>query len=422
MKYVHVDDLTEGMVLASDLGGPGGRIMLQKGATIKEKYLRSLKVWGISGVYVESDDDEEQQKETTPSFSGLSDDQVDAIYAFLSLRGGGALPLNCSLVKELFRIVAERMAQEAVASGGIFRREIPLPERPPIYLSRKENLTLEGLLKNPQKLFSLPDIYFKIKQVLESPKSSAAHIAEVVEKDTSLSAKLLQIVNSALYGFPSRIDTIARAVTIIGSRELASLSLAVSVTDLFKGIPKAFVDMRSFWEHSVATGVFARVLANRMGAKKDEDRLFVGGVLHDIGRIFLFRHAPAEMADAMALALQKKIPLLEAEHEEMGFSHALVGGKLLEQWKIPKVLWDPVRYHHLPDKAEDEVMASVLHVADFMVNLLSLGSGGSWFFPPLSPKAWDVLGLEASEVENIVLQGERQLKEVLQVFLKVPEA
>lgn len=421
MKHVHVDDLAEGMVLASDLVGPGGRVMLQKGAVIKEKYLRSLKVWGITGAYVESEEEEEQGA-VESSFSGLSGDQIEAIYAFLRLRGGGRMSEKHPMVREIFRILGERMAREALDSGGIFRREIPLPERPPVYVSRKKNLTPEELLRNPQKLFSLPDIYFKVKQVIDSPKSSAAHIAEVVEKDTSLSAKLLQIVNSALYGFPSRIDTIARAVTIIGSRELASLSLAVSVTSLFKGIPKTFIDMRAFWEHSVATGVFARVLADRGGIKKEEERLFVAGILHDIGRIFLIRHAPAEMADALVLALQKKIPLLEAEHEELGFSHALVGGKLLEQWKIPKALWDPVRYHHLPDRAENEKVASVLHVADFLVNLLSLGSGGSYFFPPFSEKAWDILEINPSEIENIVLQGERQVREILQIFLKTPGA
>ncbi|HOO63638.1 MAG TPA: HDOD domain-containing protein [Synergistaceae bacterium] len=420
MKYIHVDDLSEGMVLASDLAGPGGRVMLQKGAVIKENYLRSLKVWGVSGAYVESEEEETPGSEL--SFSGISSDQVEAIYAFLRLRGGGKLSENHPMIREVFRVAAERMAREALDAGGVFRKEIPLPERPSIYVSRKENLTLEGLLRTPQKLFSLPDIYFKIKQVIDSPKSSAAHIARVVEKDTSLSAKLLQIVNSALYGFPSRIDTIARAVTIIGSRELASLSLAVSVTSLFKGIPKAFIDMRSFWEHSVATGVFARVLADKGQFKGDEDRLFVAGILHDIGRIFLFRHAPAEMADAMVLALQKKIPLLEAEHEEFGFTHALIGGKLLEQWKIPKVLWDSVRYHHLPERAENQMIASVLHVADFMANVLSLGTGGSYFFPPFSEKAWDTIGIDASEVENVILQGERQVKEIIHIFLKEPTA
>ncbi len=416
MKYMHVDDLLEGMVLASDLTGPGGRVMLQKGAVIKEKYLRSLKVWGISGAYVESEDEEMPRKEL--SFSGISEDQVERIYRFLSLRGGKKVPANHPMVREIFRIAAERMAQEAIASGGIFREELPLPERPPIYVPRKENITIDGLLGSPQKLFSLPDIYFKIKQVIDSPKSSAAHIAEVVEKDTSLSAKLLQVVNSALYGFPSRIDTIARAVTIIGSRELASLSLAVSVTALFKGIPKAFIDMRSFWEHSVATGVFSRVLANKGKIKGEEERLFVAGILHDIGRILLFRQAPGEMADAMVLALKQRIPLLDAEHEEFGFTHALVGGKLLEQWKIPKTLWDSLRYHHLPEKAENQVFASVLHIADFMTNVLSLGTGGSYFFPPFSEKAWDMLEIDVSEIENIVLQGERQVREILHIFLK----
>ena len=119
-----------------------------------------------------------------------------------------------------------------------------------------------SLVGEDTQLASLPNIFMEITDVLSDPRSSAINIANVISKDPSLSAKLLKIVNSAFYNFPSRIDTISRAVMIIGSKQLSALALGTSIIRIFQDIPSDLVNMKSFWEHSLACGIGARMIAS----------------------------------------------------------------------------------------------------------------------------------------------------------------
>ncbi|TNF36982.1 MAG: HDOD domain-containing protein, partial [Gammaproteobacteria bacterium] len=143
------------------------------------------------------------------------------------------------------------------------------------------------LLRNTPKLASLPTVYNKLNEAVDSPTSSSQDIADIIMEDSALAARLLKLSNSAFFGFPSRIDTISQAVTVIGMRELRDLVLATSVVSMFKDIPTNLVSPESFIEHSIATGVAARVMATHR-RESNVERFFVAGLLHDIGRLVLF--------------------------------------------------------------------------------------------------------------------------------------
>ena len=138
--------------------------------------------------------------------------------------------------------------------------------------------------------------------LINDPDASAAEIGDVISEDPALTARLLKIVNSAFYGFPSRIETVSRAITIVGTLELLDLILAASVVKAFSGIPSELVDMDQFWEHSLYTGVTARVLAGRHRAP-DTERYFVAGLLHDIGALVLYRQLPRQSRAALPVAM-----------------------------------------------------------------------------------------------------------------------
>ncbi len=405
MGRIALQHVKEGMRLASDLEAPNGRFILPQGAILRERHLPTLKAWGIVEVDVEGLEPEELAREVpadiAPEELERAERRVEEWFP------AAAVPL----LRELRRLVILRTAREGNAGDeGV---PPPLPSRSP-----SSSLSLRELVEGESRLVSLPDIYFRIVEAIESPRSSALQIAKVVGKDTSLSAKLLKIVNSSFYGFPSRIESIARAVAIIGGNELSSLALGVSAIQLFRDVPEGFVTMRSFWRHSIAVGVLARLLGTRASIRQDE-RVFTAGLLHDIGRLLLLRKVPFSMAQILAQSRSRRIPLVEAERGCFGFDHASVGGGLLSEWNLPAGLTASVRFHHNPLGAgneEDRIGAAALQVADLLAVANRLGSSGAQVLPPLAPEAPELLSLSPNALEPILLQAERQVREIEQVF------
>ena len=156
------------------------------------------------------------------------------------------------------------------------------------------------LLKGYVEVSTLPTIHFRLEEAINNPKKSMSDIAKVIRDDPGLTARLLRIVNSAFYNFPSRVETISQAVTIVGTQQLSALALATSVMKMFKGIESHVVSMDSFWRHSIACGLAARVLAT-MRRDTTPERFFVSGMLHDIGRLVLF----TKLADKSQEILQR---------------------------------------------------------------------------------------------------------------------
>ena len=203
-------------------------------------------------------------------------------------------------LRELFRICTLRRAQQMAlqktsgSEGGVAGLEAAptavVKSVRPVGMRYKD---LAALLEGDVGLASLPHIFTEINRVISDPRSSAIHVANVISKDPNLTTKLLRIVNSAFYGFPSKIDTISRAVTILGSKQLSTLALGTSVLEIFKDIPADLVDMKSFWEHSVACGAAARMIASYRNIVNTE-RLFVAGLLHDIGRLVTYKYLPQQ--------------------------------------------------------------------------------------------------------------------------------
>ncbi|NIV98483.1 HDOD domain-containing protein, partial [Candidatus Saccharibacteria bacterium] len=153
-----------------------------------------------------------------------------------------------------------------------------------------ENDFLQRLTKEKITLPEIPSIVFELNEVIANPLSSAEDIAQVVNRSPSLTALLLKIVNSPFYGFPSKIDKISLAVTLIGTREISGLALGISLVSLFNNIPKELLSMYSFLRHSLACGIFSRILAAHKSLPQTE-QLFVSGLLHDLGRLILYSSA-----------------------------------------------------------------------------------------------------------------------------------
>lgn len=416
MGLVNIDDLHAGMVLESDLIGPNNRFLLPKGASLDAAHIRMLKAWGVAEADVSGVSREEAQAMVPDD---LSADVLNQAKAELEPYFARA-DLEHPAMREIFRLSALRWARGAPAECSLCSLGPSGNDLDDITPSRdmfaKGKGSPTSLVRNEVELSSFPDIYFQINEVLQSPRSSASHIADVVSKDTSLTAKLLKLVNSAFYGFPSKIDTISRAIAILGTNELTTLALGISVLEYFKDIPDSLVDMKGFWVHSIACGVLARILAStKVGLS--EERFFVAGLIHDVGRLVMFKRLPFASTQAMLLSRSTRTPLREAEQEILGFDHAAVSGALLKTWKFPATLELPVRHHHAPAKAMNPLEPAIIHVADVLAIAMQYGSSGSIYVPPLQEQAWETLGKGPAILAQAMAQADRQICEILRAFL-----
>ena len=179
---------------------------------------------------------------------------------------------------------------------------------------------------------------------------------------------MLGMANSAFYSFPTRIETLDRAVSVIGLRRVRELVLVTVVARVFAGISGQSANMAEFWEHSVATGILARELGLAVRAR-NADSFYVPGLLHDIGRLLMYLRFADDMQALLdaADATGRRLFALELDH--FGYTHAEVGARLLARWKVPDSIWEPVQWHHRPDLGGEYAFAtSAVHLADAWVH------------------------------------------------------
>jgi len=269
----------------------------------------------------------------------------------------------------------------------------------------------QDLVKGVAKLASLPEVCIRVNEMVDDPRSSAADIAKVISRDTALTAQLLRMANSAFYNFPSKVNTISRAVTVVGERELRYLVLALSAVRAFSAIPVELMNMAAFWRHSVYCGVVARLVASHCRVLHSE-RLFVAGLLHDVGRLVMMSREPEKEREALQRYDAGEMTLEKAEEALFGFNHADVGLALMHQWNLPDVLCETVGCHHDVSKAEEARLdAAIVHIADVIAYRAELPVNYEGVVPEFDPLAWEITGLSEDCVAEISEEAVGQFAE-----------
>ncbi len=279
------------------------------------------------------------------------------------------------------------------------------------------NMSPRKLVQGIDQLVSLPDVCVRVNRLLDSPDYSAMRLGEIIAKDTDLSARLLRLVNSSFLGLRAPVDTISRAVAVIGTKELRNLVMATTAVKLFTGIPADLVDMADFWRHSVMTGVMAQALAARRNVLHTE-RLFVMGMLHDIGRLVIYLTLPDKARDILLITGGDDWLLPETELDILGFTHMDVGDQLLRSWGLPDSLLAVVGAHHYPDKAGAfQFDASLVHIAITMSNGEMIGLSSEEMLTTIHPSVWELTGLGQRDVEVMFQEIPSRAGEVMDLIL-----
>jgi len=278
----------------------------------------------------------------------------------------------------------------------------------------------EDLVKGVVKLISLPEIYIRVSQILEDPNHNAKQLGDIISHDPALTARILRIVNSAYYSLAAKIELVSRAVSVVGEDDLRNLVLATSAVDTFKRIPNQLIDIDLFWRHSVHTGIVSRLFSKHCNILHGE-RLFVAGMLHDIGKLVLYFKEPELSQEVLIAAANSDGQLFRAEKDIFGFTHADVGAALIDAWKLSDTLKEVVAFHHTPLKAKNFRMeASIVHIANCIVNALEpdieIDEHILDDYPGFEPKSLEITGLDLKILPDIMDQAWEQAGEVLDII------
>ena len=283
------------------------------------------------------------------------------------------------------------------------------------------NMSPKKLVEDIDRLVSLPDVCVKVNRLVDSSEYSAMRIGQIISQDTDLSARLLRLVNSSFFGLRAPVDTISRAVAMVGTKELRNLVMATSAVRLFTGIPADLVDMGEFWRHSIMTGVIAQGLATRCNVLHSE-RLFVMGVLHDIGRLVIYMTLPDQARDILLITGGDDWLLPDTEQDVLGFTHMEVGEQLLRYWGLPDGLFTVVGAHHRPDKAGDfQFDASLVHIAIAMSNGELNGLSMDEIASTIYPSVWALTGLDQEDLEQLIEEIPNKAAEIMDIILSPSE-
>ncbi len=275
--------------------------------------------------------------------------------------------------------------------------------------------TLESISQRA-KLVTLPDIYLRLKSVLDDPDSNLSDVAEAVGNDPAMTIRLLQIVNSAYFGLGTEIDTITRAVSLLGTTEVHDLVLAASVAHSCENMSNEVMDMQRFWRRSIFCAISGRELASLCNITNSE-RLFVAGLLRDIGHLFIYQVAPQKAQTSAELARTQGIPLYLVERSLLGVDYARVGADLMRQWQLPQSLWEPTECQVDPIKSQRyEMFTSLIHIAAQMTEETDGQEDAEVARAKVAEYAWQVTGLSPEQCAGVSNRAKTQVAAVMRLI------
>lgn len=261
---------------------------------------------------------------------------------------------------------------------------------------RSENFLLRRYIdKAMVDLPALPGVVMQVIQATEKDTVSTQEIEKLLSIDAAITTKLLKVVNSAYFGMPRQIVNVNQTIAILGLMQVRNLVMSIGVLSVLNSTSPRIIEVqREFWQHSFASGSCAEIIGRKKGmVQRDLEAVFVGGLLHDVGRLFLFTLFNLPYQEVLKESLKKQEPVDVVERRILGTTHAELGGSLAERWNFPVELVAMIRGHdNIPDgPVDDQVMA--VHIADHIANQLGTAES-TCIHPPLHAAALDWLGLD----------------------------
>ncbi len=258
---------------------------------------------------------------------------------------------------------------------------------PPRFINELKELIQNGIPTDST-------IISRVVQTIYSPKTSANDLAQIIECDPPLTAKILKAANSAYYGQTSDINSLRRAVVTLGFETIKELVTAVTVSQLFfADEKKGGLNRQGLWMHSIGAAKAAQIICNRMSIGRP-DVMYTAGLLHDIGKIVLSLLFPDHYSRVITFAASRKCRIILAEQRLLNTDHCMVGKVVCELWNLPEDLANAIFYHNDPREitGNDLTMVRLTHLSDALARKAGIGDPGDQVVPEPSPGSLSILG------------------------------
>lgn len=278
------------------------------------------------------------------------------------------------------------------------------------------HFTPQELVEGFAELHTLPEVYFRIKAVVDNPDSQVTDLVREVSTDPALTARILRVVNSPLYRTGGKVETVARAVKVLGTRAIHDLVLATSVTGMITRRALGELDLRTHWRESLAVAMVARALGEACRLV-DRDRLFVAGLLSRLGQVVMYERIGTIVSVVARHASAKQLPLHRAQRSFLGCHFGEVGAALLRKWRLPESLCGAVAAHLDAPAAQETPDVGLLRLAAALaprVEQTSLEAGLGDILTQAAPAG---LPLDEAQAIELIAEVRAGLAEVLQVIL-----
>ena len=246
-----------------------------------------------------------------------------------------------------------------------------------------EDPILKSIKKGIEKMPNLPITTNKVIEISQNPLVTPIQINQVISLDPILVGKVLKLVNSAYYTPGTRINSIIKAILLLGINTIKNLALTSSVIPIVTKSPNVSlteeINLEECWKHSIACGVMTKLIAKKKGIiKKYLEEYFISGVLHDIGIILLSQFIPEKYIALIQKCKKEKIPLLELENQELKINHNQVGQSIAEKWNLSDSLVEAILYHHEPEKStpKNSILVYSVAASNLFMDLNHIGFSG----------------------------------------------
>jgi len=251
---------------------------------------------------------------------------------------------------------------------------------------------------------SFPDVVLQLDNMIENGVSDTDDFAQLISRDPGLTATLLGLANSTLYGFSGKISTVDRAISLIGMQEVRDLVLSVAIKGVLDKVPNQILTADEFWRFSLCCGLASRHVADVVRYSQ-KDTLFTASLLHDIGHQAMYHQMPDVCVEILLLTQYRMddVEAFDLERQITGFDYQEVGAEIARAWRFPEVLQDTIGYQQVPENApRHQFESAIVQVGTVVATMVELERTGYWRTPNISAFAMEILGLQEDRLFPMV--------------------
>lgn len=276
---------------------------------------------------------------------------------------------------------------------------------------------IELVKSSKTELPALPAVVNHILSAASKDSTTTENLAGIISLDPGITNKLMQLANSIYYGQRTKVATVKRAIVVIGFDEIIGIVMGMSVLSSFAEKASGMtLDMKALWIHCIGCATIAKEIATRTNPGI-ANKIFVPGLLHDMGKIIFSVYFKKEYRNVRALAMEKHKPLYREETEIFDMDHAVLAGLLMKRWNFPDEILLPCRFHHNPEAcpAGFRHHSLIINLADYLCQKANIGHSGNPV--PVAVKNSPMkTGISANALIMIIDQLKHKEKEIKEFF------